>query len=1129
MRSMESKLNRLSSRKLKRFKRRLRKKYDISVRRMEVKAIVSVMTDTYRGGAREVVSSILKHVKGRSKRRRRRQDNENDGNLTSTAINEEVDDQQAMDVTPLSEDNQAGGALVEHTSITATNRSNIFAPITTGNSIKRDLIIYYGHDRQTGEDPGPEMVDQMTQPGLVPLNDQSKKKENTIRLKGKIKLALKKKSGSILEGVTQSKSALNKVYTETYMVTCDSATVNKEHEVWQAETAHLQDTSEDSVIKCQDIFKHDKEEPIRCVVTKGVAGIGKTVAVQKFILDWADGIENQHLDLLILLSLWDLNVIKHRQCSLHGLLQVLYPVFKDIDIKLYDDLKILLIIDGLDEIHLPLEFQKNIPISDVLESATLDVILTNLITGRLLPNALLWITSRPVAANQIPPESRDRVTEIRGFNDSQKNVYFTRKISDPLMASHIISGLKSTRSLYIMCHVPLFCWIAATVFQDILGKVGPKSRSLSTTLTELYIHYLVNQTIISFKKYDSTHEDGKENTLFCFKDVIFKLGQLAYHNLLIQNVHFTEQDLKDCGISVKDAAKCPGLCTEVVQLEHGLYPKKLYCFIHLSVQEFLAALYAFHEFENRRIDSVKALIKKKNGSTPIDFLYFLKGALDSALDSKNGHLDLFTRFLVGISHDSSRDLLQGLLGETLSSSEHNKKLIGYIKILKRKSLSPERCINLIHCLLELKDPILQNDNQVPSSDTPLTPFQCSFLAFIFMSEKPEEFDFRNKQTSEDGFYRLAPALQSCSTALLNCCHMTPLLCATVASVLRSPNSCITVLDLGHNNLGDVGVRRLCDGLWNANCKVKTLNLSHNNVGEQGVKELCKELCKVLIRPTLKLLTLDLSCNDLGDLGLESLAFALYERCTLQALRLSGCLITLPETVSSVLVIALRSDPFQMKELDLSYNPLGDIELDFPFQLKLNLEHRGESRNKPGLQKYACELTLDPSTANDFLVLSKGDKKVTRQSKKQWYPITQDRFDKCNQVLCKEGLDKRHYLEVECLHNVHIGMAYKGIERKGTGESVTLGCNANSWTLYASKYKGHAQHKDILHRLQLPKIKAQVPYRVGVFLDWPAGTLSFYMVNQLGTMTHLYTFHTTFTEPLYLGFGLNSLTTTVHLL
>nr|XP_046190525.1 NLR family CARD domain-containing protein 3-like [Oncorhynchus gorbuscha] len=264
--------------------------------------------------------------------------------------------------------------------------------------------------------------------GLAQSKSALKKKSRSI-LEGlaQSKSALKKKSRSILEGLAQSKSALKKVYTETYMVACDSATVNKEHEVWQAETAHLQDTSGASIIKCQDIFKHDEEEePIRCVVTKGVAGIGKTVAVQKFILDWANGIENQNLDLLILLSLRDLNLIKHRQCSLHGLLQGLYPELKDIDIKMYFDHKILFIIDGLDEIQLPLEFQKNIPISDVSESATLDGILTNLITGRLLPNALLWITSRPVAANRIPPESRDRVTEIRGFGDSQKDVYFIK-------------------------------------------------------------------------------------------------------------------------------------------------------------------------------------------------------------------------------------------------------------------------------------------------------------------------------------------------------------------------------------------------------------------------------------------------------------------------------------------------------------------------------------------------------------------------------------------------------------------------------------------------------------------------------------------------------------------------------
>uniref|UniRef100_A0A4W5QT10 B30.2/SPRY domain-containing protein n=1 Tax=Hucho hucho TaxID=62062 RepID=A0A4W5QT10_9TELE len=1012
-----------------------------------------------------------------------------------------------LDVTPLSKANHAGGPLAEHraplgNAYTATNGSNIYAPMLTGCSIE-NVHFLYG-----------DMIDQQ-----MPVYDQSNDKQNILHIRDKIKLCQKMKSEIILEGIeTQSTSVLNKVYTELYIVTCDSTSINKEHEVWQAETAHLKDFSEASVIKCQDIFKPAEDETIRCVVTKGIAGIGKTVAAQKLNLDWADGKENQDLDFLFLLSFRKLNLIKGWY-SLHGLLQIFYPELKDINFKkMFDEHKVLFILDGLDESQLSLEFDEieNGLISDVSASASLDILLTNLITGRLLPGALLWITSRPVAANQIPRELCHRVTEIRGFNDAQKDEYFRKHIRDPEIASRIISDIKATRSLYIMCHVPVFCWMAVTVLQDILSKdnkSGPKPRSLPTTLSEMYIHYVMIQTRISFQKH---------RPMMSIKDIILKLGELAYQNLESQNVLFTEQDLTNCGISVMEAATCPGLCTELVELSHGMYHTKVYCFVHLSVQEFFAALYAFHEFENGRTDSVKALIKKRKGGTLLDFL---KGALDSALDIKNGHLDLFTRFLFGISHDSSRALLQDILGNTTSGSECNKKLIGYIKMLKRKDLSPERCINLIHCLLQLKDhTILQNDNnQVSPSDTPPTPFQCSLLAYMFiMSEKPEEFDFRNNKTSEEAFRRLAPALLSCTRALLNFCDITALQCETVASVLQAENSHLTVLDLGHNNLGDEGVIRLCCGLRNPNCKVETLNLRHNHVGVGGVKA----VCEVLTCPTSKLLNLDLSCNDLGDPGAELLAFALRTRCKLQALRLSGCLITLPEDVSSVL--ALRSESFQMKELDLSYNPLRYVELDFPRQL--NLDHRGESRNNPGLQKYASEVTLDPSTVNVFLSLSEGNRKVTRQKKKQDYPFTEERFDECNQVLCKEGLCGRHYLEVECLHDVHIGMAYKELERNGAGNNVTLGQNAVSWTLYASKDKFYAQHKKIIHNLRLPEIKSNESYRTGVFLDWPAGILSFYNISsESDKLTHLYAFHTTFTEPLYLGLRLQSPTTTISLI
>ncbi|KAJ7989796.1 hypothetical protein DPEC_G00308220 [Dallia pectoralis] len=500
---------------------------------------------------------------------------------------------------------------------------------------------------------------------------------------------------------------------------------------------------------------------------------------------------------------------------------------------------------------------------------------------------------------------------------------------------------------------------------------------------------------------------------------------------------------------------------------------------------------------------------------------FLKGAIDSALDSKNGHLDLFTRFLVGVSHKSSRDILQGILESAISNSESPQKLIVFIKNLKRKTLSPERCINLIHCLLQLKDDsILQKDNRV-SSKTQLTPFQSTFLAYKFIiSEKPEEFNFRNNKTSDDVFYRLTPALRACTTALLNFCHITPEKCATVAWVLQA-SSRLTVLDLGHNDLGDAGVRRLCDGLRNPNCKVETLNLSYNNVGTRGVEELC-----TVLTPNSKLLTLDLSGNDFGNSGLKFLVNSLRGGCTLQVLRLSGCSITSSEDVNSARVL---SNTFQMKGLDLTYNPFRDTGYpDIPQQLTIN--DGAESWNRQGLYKYATpmQLALDPDTVNHYLLLSERDRKVIRQKTELQYPETQERFDKCNQVLCKPSLNERHYLEVECLRNAYVGVAYERLKRKGSGDCVKLGHNKDSWTLYTSDSGSHAQHNNISHLLHTPDIKADVPYKVGVFLDWPAGLVSFYLVNN-ETRIHLYAYYTKFTDPLYFAIRLNTPNATVSLL
>ncbi|XP_062398794.1 stonustoxin subunit beta-like [Sardina pilchardus] len=200
---------------------------------------------------------------------------------------------------------------------------------------------------------------------------------------------------------------------------------------------------------------------------------------------------------------------------------------------------------------------------------------------------------------------------------------------------------------------------------------------------------------------------------------------------------------------------------------------------------------------------------------------------------------------------------------------------------------------------------------------------------------------------------------------------------------------------------------------------------------------------------------------------------------------------------------------------------------------LRYDHGGECRIKPGLRKYACELTLDPNTAHRELSLSEGNRKVTWvYPQQQSYPDHPERFDSRAQVLCREGLaghhpercdslgqslvstgqSGRYYWEAEW-RNGEIAVAYKSMERKGRGNSSRFGGNAKSWRLECSGNSYSAWHNNKQTAIPAPSSSSS---RVGVYLDWPAGTLSFYSVSS-NTLTHLHTFHSTFTEPLYPGF------------
>ncbi|XP_029373622.1 protein NLRC3-like [Echeneis naucrates] len=460
----------------------------------------------------------------------------------------------------------------------------------------------------------------------------------------------------IREGVVRAgkHNLLNTIYVEPQISTCGNGGVDPFHEFRSQQQSTLQVTSADTFVGVNDLFRLQKDDgkPVRTVLTTGIPGIGMSVSVGKFSLDWAELRANKDLQFVIKLSFRSFWILRQRnlpdspKMSIMEVIQHYYPECKDMKYLDEEDCKFLIIMDSFDRYQASLEWETAPVINDNYTQAHPDVLIVNIIRGTVLRGAKIWILGRRAAVSKIPSQFIDVVTEIQGFSDEMKDDYLTKRFTDARLAERIVAHHKRLPTLNMLARNPSVCWMVATVFERFFCYHGYGTKP--PRLTPFYINILIFQTNRRLQFYcgiaDNNLKWSNDD-----KQMLAKIGKMAFKMLEKKTSVFFEEDVMECDLNLTEVTVFSGLCTELpAAASNG---RRTFCFMHITFQEFIAALYVFMMFrtESRNIldsGTLSKVFMSKYNSKPAAGL--IQCALEKTLSSPLGEYDMFLRFLCGL-------------------------------------------------------------------------------------------------------------------------------------------------------------------------------------------------------------------------------------------------------------------------------------------------------------------------------------------------------------------------------------------------------------------------------------------------------------------------------------------------